>query len=152
MKLMPTHLIDWKMWHETDAHTPDWLQNATWNWCSHLTDCKMLHETNVHTPDRLQNAAWITETDTHAPGTVIDCKCCMKLMPTHLINWKLLHHTDACTPNILKNQCCIKLTSAHWYTQKCCMKSETDTQYTHTPDVLKNAALHNARNEHTDTV
>ena len=63
---------------------------------------------------------------------VTDCECCMKLMPTHLINWKLLHHTDACTPNILKNQCCIKLTSAHWYTQKCCMKSETDTQYTHT--------------------
>ena len=60
---------------------------------------------------------------------VIDCECCMKLMPTHLINWKLLHHTDACIPNILKNQCCIKLTSAHWYTQKCCMKSET---YTHT--------------------
>lgn len=48
----------------------------------------MLHETNAHTPDRLQNAAWIIETDTHAPGTVID--------------YKVLHETDAYTPDKLK--------------------------------------------------
>ena len=58
MKLTSTYLKDWKMLHETDAHTPDRLKNVAWNWCLHTWLIAKCYMKLMLTPDRLQNAAW----------------------------------------------------------------------------------------------